>query len=146
MSDCCSTARETEKPSKTNVCPVNGQTYMQVSIRTMLHHISSPWEWAEKEQGYYFCNDPNCDVVYFGEDDSVIEKTQIRTVVGIKEDKPDALTCYCFGVSNLEAQRHPDIRHFIVNKTQAGVCSCETSNPSGRCCLKDLPVSAKTSY
>jgi hypothetical protein len=100
-------------PSKTHVCPVNGQKYMQVSIRTMLHHISSPWEWTEKEQGYYFCDDPTCGVVYFGEDDSVIKKADTRTVVGIKEDKPDALTCYCFGVSNLEAQRHPDIRDFF---------------------------------
>ena len=84
MSDFCSTACKTEKPPKSYVCPVNGQKYMQVSIRTMLHHISSPWEWTEKEQGYYFCDDPNCDVVYFGEDNSVIAKEQIRTVVGIK--------------------------------------------------------------
>mgnify|MGYP001826227861 FL=1 len=146
MSDCCHTACTTEMPSKTHVCPVNGQKYLQVSIRTMLHHISSPWEWTGKEQGYYFCNDPNCDVVYFGEDDSVITKTGIRTVVGIKEQRPDALSCYCFGVSNLEAQRHPDIRDFIISKTQAGICSCDTTNPSGRCCLKDLPVSAKSSH
>jgi hypothetical protein len=145
MSD-CHTAFTTEKPSKTHVCPVNGQKYMQVSIGTMLQHISSPWEWIEKEQGYYFCDEPNCDVVYFGVDDSVITKAEIRTVVGIKEDKPDALTCYCFGVSKLEAQRHPDIRDFINNKTQAGICSCETRNPCGRCCLKDLPVSAKSSH
>ena len=146
MSDCCSTARKTEKPSRTHGCPVNGQKYTQVSIRTMLHHISSPWEWNEKEQGYYFCDDPNCDVVYFGEDDSVITKAEIRTVVGIKDDSPDALSCYCFGVSSSEVKRHPDIRDFIIDKTQAGVCSCDTRNPSGRCCLKDLPESAKSSH
>ena len=144
MSDCCSTACKTLKPPKTHVCPVNGKKYMQVSIRTMLHHISKPWEWTEKKQGYYFCDDPNCDVVYFGEDNTVIAKAQIRTVVGIKENKPDALMCYCFGVSSLEAHLYPDIRHFIVNETQTGICSCETSNPSGRCCLKDFKVEAKS--
>ena len=105
MSDCCHSACTTEMPSKTHVCPVNGQEYKPVSLRTILHHISSPWVWVEKQQGYYFCDDPNCDVVYFGEDGSVITKTEIRTTVGIKEGKPDALTCYCFGVSNLEAQQ-----------------------------------------
>ena len=146
MSDCCHSACTTEMPSKTHVCPVNGQEYKPVSLRTMLHHISSPWVWVEKQQGYYFCDDPNCDVVYFGEDGSVITKAEIRTTVGIKEGKPDALTCYCFGVSNLEAQQHPDIRDFIVSKTHAGICSCDTRNPSGRCCLKDFPVKAKSSH
>ena len=37
-----------------------------------------------EEAGILFCDDPNCDVVYFGEDNSVIAKEQIRTVVGIK--------------------------------------------------------------
>lgn len=146
MSDCCHSACTTEMPSKTHVCPINGQEYKPVSLRTILHHISSPWVWVEKQQGYYFCDDPNCDVVYFGEDGSVITKAEIRTTVGIKEGKPDALTCYCFGVSNLEAQQHPDIRDFIVSKTHAGICSCDTRNPSGRCCLKDFPVKAKSSH
>jgi hypothetical protein len=125
---------------------VNGQEYKSVAMKTILHHINSPWKWAEKRQGYYFCDDPNCDVVYFGEDNSVMTKTEIRTTVGIKERKPDTLTCYCFGVSNSEAQQHPAIRDFIVSKTKAGVCSCDTSNPSGRCCLKDFPVKEESSH
>jgi hypothetical protein len=125
---------------------VNGQEYKSVAMKTILHHINSPWKWAEKRQGYYFCDDPNCDVVYFGEDNSVITKTEIRTAVGIKERKPDTLTCYCFGVSNSEAQQHPAIRDFIASKTKAGVCSCDTSNPSGRCCLKDFSVKEESSH
>jgi hypothetical protein len=140
MSDCCHSECVIESPSRTHVCPANGQEYKLVALKTILHHINSPWEWAEKQQGYYFCDDPECDVVYFGEDNSVITRSGIRTVVGIKECKPDALTCYCFGVSMLEAQQHPAIRDFIIRNTKAGLCSCDTSNPSGRCCLQDFPV------
>ena len=146
MSDCCHSECSIEQPQRTRVCPVNGKEYKSVAMKTILHHINSPWKWAEKDQGYYFCDDPNCDVVYFGEDDSVITRDEIRTVVGIKERHPDALTCYCFGVSSLEAQRHPAIRDFIVSKTKAGVCSCDTSNPSGRCCLRDFPVNKESSH
>jgi hypothetical protein len=100
----------------------------------------------EKQQGYYFCDDPDCEVVYFGEDDSVIKKSELRTIVGIKARQPYALTCYCFGVSNLNAQQHPAVRDFIVDKTKAGFCSCDTSNPSGHCCLKDFPEKGKASH
>ena len=135
-----------ESPSKTHVCPVNGQEYKSVGLKTILHHINSPWEWEEKQQGYYFCDDPNCDFVYFGDDDSVITRSEVRTIVGIKEHNPGALTCYCFGVSHLEAQQHPVIHDFIVRKTKSGFCSCNTSNPSGRCCLKDFPAREESSH
>ena len=146
MSGYCHSACATESPSRTHVCPANGQEYKSVAQKTILHHITSPWNWTEKQQGYYFCDDPNCDVVYFGEDNSVITKPALRTIVGIKDHKPEALTCYCFGVSNLEAQEHPVIRDFIVSKTKTGICSCDTSNPSGRCCLKDFPAKEKSSH
>lgn len=146
MSKNCHSECVTESPSRTHVCPVNGQEYKSVGLKTILHHINSPWNWVEKQQAYYFCDDPECDVVYFGEDNSVITKTEVRTVVGVKECNPDVFTCYCFGVSNLEAQQHPAIREFIVDKTKAGYCSCDTSNPSGRCCLKDFSVKEKSCH
>ena len=139
MSDCCHSKCANELSSRLHTCPVNGREYKAVALKTILHHITSPWEWTEKQQGYYFCDDPDCDVVYFGEDNSVITKSKLRTVVGIKGGKPDALACYCFGVSNLDAQQHPDIRSFIVRKTKEGLCSCDTSNPAGRCCLRYFP-------
>ena len=146
MSSCCHSEGINESPSHTHMCPVNGQEYRSVSLKTIFHHIKSPWEGMVKEQGYFFCDDPDCEVVYFGEDDSVINESELRTVVGIKARQPDALTCYCFGVSNLEAQQHPAIRDFIVDKTKAGFCSCDTRNPSGHCCLKDFPETVKASH
>ncbi len=84
MSNCCSSRESNEKPKK-HQCPVNGNECKTVSIKTIQHHIKQPWNWAVSDQSYYFCDDPDCDVVYFGEDDSVILKAELRTVVGIKE-------------------------------------------------------------
>lgn len=146
MSNTCHTECVTESRSRKHACPVNGIEYKSVALKTLLHHIRSPWELVEKQQGYFFCDDPNCEVVYFGEDDSIITTSEIRTIIGIKARSPDALTCYCFGVSNLEAQLYPNIRDFVVRKTKAGICSCDTSNPSGRCCLKDFPAKEDSSH
>jgi hypothetical protein len=146
MPDCCQSECTNKPPPRTHVCPVNGQKYKAVGLKTVLHHINSPWEWTEKQQGYYFCDDPACGVVYFAEDDTVITKSGVRTVVCVKVRQPDALSCYCFGVSTLEARLHPDIRDFIVRKTKEGMCSCDTSNPSGRCCLRDFPLQEDSSH
>lgn len=122
-------------------CPANGQEYAGVSTTTIKHHISRPWNWRDKEQGYYFCSDPECNVVYFGEDDTVIDKGELRTRVGLKDRSGTALVCYCFGVTKIEAVNNPDVATFVRQETGKRTCACETRNPSGRCCLADFPRS-----
>jgi len=138
MDDCCSLSGNAVPPKKSK-CPVNAADCIEVSVQTIMHHIREPWQWAEKNQGYYFCEDPACDVVYFGEDGSVISKYDVRGIVGRKSQSPDALICYCFGVSRADALSNPASREYVIGKTKNGLCSCKTSNPSGRCCLKDFP-------
>jgi hypothetical protein len=140
---CCSSTCKTETP-KTHRCPSNGVEYREVSSRTIAHHINEPWLWNGKNCSYYFCDDPECDVVYFGDDDSFILKSQLRTEVGIKSTSEHALLCYCFGVTKADAQQNPAIKSFVVEQTKQKLCSCETSNPSGRCCLKDFPRGCST--
>jgi hypothetical protein len=139
MSDCCSTSCIAKAPRKRR-CPESGFECPEVSTRTILHHVKRPWAWEEKTQGYYFCADPGCDVVYFGDDGAVITRSQVRTSVGVKETSKQAPLCYCFGVSKEEGASDPSLRDFVIEKTRSGLCSCETSNPSGRCCLADFPV------
>lgn len=138
MSDCCASSCTANNKPKKHCCPVNGKQYTEVAARTIMHHIKNAWQWQNKDQGYYFCEDPACDVVYFGEDDSVILKSQLHTTVGIKESSPDTLLCYCFGVTKADALINPRIKDYVVKMTKEGICSCETSNPSGRCCLKNF--------
>lgn len=137
MHDCCSSSNST--PKNKCKCPVNGLEYTEVSAQTIIHHIKNPWLWSEKNQRYYFCEDPTCPVVYFGEDGSVLTTQDMKSSVGIKDDSPQSLVCYCFGISRSEALSNPETKKFVIEKTKNGLCSCKTSNPSGRCCLKDFP-------
>ena len=141
MSDCCSKTCTTGGTHNKHRCPVNGEEYKEVSIKTIMHHIKEPWHWQGNSQSYYFCDNPECNVVYFGQDNSVIEKTEVRTSVGIKEKLGDSLVCYCFGVTADEASANPEAKAFVIDKTKSHICECEVRNPSGKCCLKDFPES-----
>ena len=136
MSDCCS---KSNQKTKRHTCPENNKEYGKVPFKTILHHLKTPWNLTPKEQTYSFCSDPGCDVVYFGEDSSIIHKNQLRTKVGIKETSDDALICYCFDVSRATAQANEEAKAFVVEQTKKPLCSCTTRNPSGKCCLKDFP-------
>ena len=96
-------------------------------------------DWEGLDQPYYFCDDPDCDVVYFGVDDSVILKSQLRTTVGVKDKSDEAMVCYCYGATQADVIKENGIRFFVIGKTKKTKCSCETSNPSGTCCLKYFP-------
>ena len=139
MADCCSSTHATSVIPRKHRCPVCDKENIEVSVTTIIHHIKEPWRWQGKKQGYYFCEDPECDVVYFAQDDSLINKNELRTVVGIKEKSVNAPVCYCFGVSAKEANENPEVKAFVLQKTKEHICACEIRNPSGRCCLKDFP-------
>ena len=139
MSDCCSSKKEVACRPKRHACPINDKQYLEVSYNTMLHHVRTPWRQTPKEQPYYFCDDPFCEVVYFGLDNTIITASMLRTKVGIKEAASDSLICYCFGVTKADAISSTEAKSFVVEQTKSARCSCETSNPSGRCCLKDFP-------
>lgn len=139
MSDCCSFSSCDSTHPKKHRCPVNGHEYSEVSVRTITHHIKDAWTWQPTGHQYFFCDDPACEIVYFGDDGSAILKSQLRTRVGLKEPSDNSLLCYCFGVTKADFSVNPATKDFVVGRTKAGLCSCDTSNPSGRCCLKDFP-------
>lgn len=143
MSTCCSSSGCDSAHPKKDRCPVNGLEYSEVSVRTISHHIKAPWAWEPSAEHYYFCDAQDCDVAYFGDDNSVVLKSQLRTRIEVKERAEHDLLCYCFGVSYADFERDPATREFVIAQTKTGVCSCETSNPSGRCCLKDFPKLSK---
>jgi len=138
MTQCCTSSNASQSHPKNYKCPVNGKPYNSVSPTTILHHIKEPWKWSPTKQEYYFCDDPDCDVVYFAQDDSTISKSSLRTKVGLKEKTPSSLICYCFGVTRNTAT-NKDIKAFVIKNTKDKTCACTTRNPSGRCCLKDFP-------
>jgi hypothetical protein len=138
MSDCCSSSCDKEMLTKKHKCPICSNISSIVSPETIVKHMNEPWNWIVKEQTYYFCDEPDCDVVYLGGDDSIIKQSQLRTTVGIKSKSINSLICYCFGVKRNEANI-PKIKDFVIKKTRDKICACESLNPSGKCCLKDFP-------
>lgn len=139
MSDCCSSSSCDNTHPKKHRCPGNGHEYSEVSVRTIIYHIKEAWTWKPTGDRYFFCDDPACEVVYFGDDGSMILRSQMRTCVGAKDLSDNSLLCYCFGVAKADFHANPATKDFVVAQTKAGLCSCDTSNPSGRCCLKDFP-------
>jgi len=144
MSSCCSTeptccSATPQSTAKKMACPANGSIYKAVPFKTILHHLKKPWRSNAKDQAYYFCDDANCDVVYFAEDDSTIKQNDLRTIVGVKQSSDDALICYCFDVSRQDALDDKHIKHYVTEATKNKQCDCEIRNPSGKCCLKDFP-------
>jgi hypothetical protein len=141
MTNCSSTSTRNDTP-KQAVCPLNGQAYSQVSLRTVLHHVTKPWQHELRSQAYYFCDDPDCEVVYFGNDQQLIRQNELRLTVGQKSHSPDKHICYCFDIRMTDLQGggdHEKLKTFVIEQTRDSTCDCEIRNPSGRCCLKDFP-------
>jgi len=122
MTNCFHPSNNTQSRPTSHKCPVNGKSYKSVSLTTILHHINDPWSWQSKDQCYYFCDDPNCEVVYFGEDDSTISKASLRTEVGIKENNDSSLICYCFGVTKA-ASSSQAIKAFVIKNIKDNTCT-----------------------
>jgi hypothetical protein len=139
MTHCCTTNNRTLGKA---ICPINGQLYAQVSRRTVLHQVNQPWRHDLTAQHYYFCDDPNCEVVYFGDDQQIIRRHEMRQCVGQKSTTPDKPVCYCFDILLADLQNENEqirLKTFVTNLTRTSTCDCEIRNPSGKCCLRDFP-------
>lgn len=141
MTVCCAPSQSDQDSPRRYRCPVNGKEYGRVGLRTVLQHVREPWEKDLSARAYYFCSDTDCEVVYFGHDDTVIPSGEVRTPVGAKSRSPDRTVCYCFDIPYAKAAESEALREFVKQQTKQSLCACETSNPSGKCCLKDFPRS-----
>ncbi len=136
---CCSSSNT---PPHKAACPGCQQQGDTVSATTLLHQLARPWQQTIGDQQYYFCRHPECEVVYFDSDSASFNTDALRQPVGQKSGVTGRPLCYCFDI------RYSDIadngalkqcRDFVTEKTRSKQCSCETHNPSGRCCLRDFP-------
>jgi restriction endonuclease Mrr len=64
--------------------------------------------------------------------------------VGLKEAESPIPLCFCFGHTAESAREEivttgrSTVAERITTEVQAGNCSCEVKNPSGKCCLGDV--------
>ncbi|GIW94847.1 MAG: hypothetical protein KatS3mg110_2888 [Pirellulaceae bacterium] len=151
---------EMTTPRRTE-CPACGKKGKRVSTVTLAHLLkpecagrfsqhgsvcdrpsNSGCQPVTTTTGWRFCDSPECDVVYFSEeDDTTFTKPQLKVPVGIKERSGERPLCYCFGHSvasikeELRTKGHSEALEEIRAKMKDPGCRCEMVNPSGSCCL-----------
>ena len=129
---CC----HTNMKKGSRACPACGQRCLPVSRQTMLHQVQFPDNQHLAEGEYLFCANRDCTTGYFSPF-ALIPKSQIRAF----QPGQTAMLCHCFDISEaayrtaLADGTAATIRDFVVQQTKEGLCSCESRNPSGRCCL-----------
>lgn len=126
-------------------CPITGSKGKKVDGATVKSMLSISLG-AVNDVQYYFCGDPNCDVVYFSETGEQLFLTRdVRELVYQKQsDNPDVLICYCFRHTQGEVKRElveTGISTIVDNINagiQKGQCACDWRNPQGDCCLGNV--------
>ncbi len=81
---------------------------------------------------YYFCAEPDCEIVYFDDKDRIYKKDLKISV----DDK----VCFCFDISKDEIGKigKEKVLEKIRDNMKEKGCNCETNNPSGRCCTTQI--------
>lgn len=140
MSECC-TVRNTDAPP-VMACPVNGARSKRVDLLTV-RSLVRKLPLGTRLTTYYFCEAPDCDVVYFplNPDEPIFRRSDLLVRVGSKETEEPIPVCYCFGftrkdiLDEIRQTGRSMVAQGIRAEVQAGNCACEVKNPSGKCCL-----------
>jgi Zinc binding domain len=126
------------------LCPVAGKCDKPVPLLT-LRSLLLPEDAAIVEgRDWFFCDQPDCDVVYFARDGATFSKAALKVRVGLKEKESPRTLCYCFGHTvesirqEIERTSRSTVAASIKEKVSAGQCRCEILNPKGTCCLGDV--------
>jgi hypothetical protein len=129
-------------------CGNKGKSVKQITLKSLVKEPK--YEVIKSFDGFYFCETPNCQVVYFNNEEQVyLHKEDIKVRVGIKETENPIPVCYCFRWTS--ERIFNQIKQFgystavqeISAKVKAGECVCEIKNPSGRCCLGEVNKTVK---
>ncbi len=145
MSDCCSVNGKSASAPAVMACPVNGARSKQVdmlTVKSLVCHL--PLGIANAQ--YYFCEAPQCDVVYFPSNPqaAIFRRADLLVRVGAKETRDPIPVCYCFGFTRKDIEDEvaqtgrSTIGDRITAEVKAGNCACEVKNPSGKCCLGNV--------
>jgi hypothetical protein len=141
MSECCEAS--VRAPRQAN-CPITGTPSSRVRLQTVKAILRDTSLRRLLPATYYFCPEPNCDVVYFSQQGELYSKDDVRTTVWQKAPVGDRTLCYCFGeneqtvASEIEATGTSLALERVAEHVRSGRCACDIRNPRGVCCLGDL--------
>ncbi len=149
MSDCCSVSgqptttvlNEDRTAATSATCVRCGGVGRSVERKTVLHHVRHELLDRVNGEGYRFCSDSSCSIVYYGDRGTRFTTNDLRELVTVKANGDERPICYCFGFTEGDARREiarqgsTAIPVRITQLTKAEVCACEVRNPAGVCCL-----------
>jgi hypothetical protein len=78
-------------------CTVTGASGRRVSETTLTHLLREEVLPRVAGREWFFCPDPDCNVVYFTADGETLSKDALTVRVGLKESGSPRPLCYCFG-------------------------------------------------
>lgn len=128
-------------------CPRCGTVGSTVGATTPRHALKrDAASRLDGDERYNFCENPECEVVYYGDGGGGIFTTEmLKNRVTIKDDSPETPLCYCFKVLKKHALEEiartgtTDVFQTIQAKMKPGQsCFCEKANPRGDTCSKDI--------
>jgi len=122
-------------------CPQCHRKGVCVGSKTLKSLLKPAAQARIDDAAYRFCESPDCEVVYFPEENSsTFRKPELTVRVGIKETDAPRPVCYCFDHSIEEIESEvartgtSTVLDDIRERMKDG-CRCETTNPRGSCCL-----------
>jgi len=145
MSDCCYPNEEMTPVSQTSICPNNGskgKIVPTITLKSLL--LPEALALLNPNQTYRFCASPNCEVVYFSDDQQTFTTKDLKVPVFQKDNKETVPVCYCFGWTpkriddEIKTLGQTNAVEKITSHVQAKRCGCEVNNPQGSCCLVNI--------
>ena len=135
------------------ICPQCKKPGKKVELLTVRALIQKDYIDTILEEGYSFCANPDCVVVYYAaSSNGIIKKDRVKTRVGLKEKEEPRPVCYCFGTTVEDIHREiretakSTVEKDISDKIEARLCHCEDANPEGRCCLGNVAIAVKEGF
>ena len=124
-------------------CGGKGRSVKPVTIESLVSEAARSR--AGRTDGFRFCAEPSCDVVYYHPETAErMYRDDVTVRVGQKETTPPRPVCYCFDhtVEEIETEVKETgtsrILDSIAEKCRQGLDRCEETNPQGACCLANV--------
>lgn len=129
-------------------CTEPGASRRRVGAATLEHLLKEEALRLAEGGEWFFCGDPNCDVVYFAADGRTLPRSALKVPVGLKQGSSPRTVCYCFGyvfedVERDAARGECSVAQAVEDGCRQGLARCEETNPHGKCCLGDVRAAFK---
>lgn len=126
-------------------CPVSATSSRKVQRITVEHLLKPDKASSIQNVQYYYCTAPDCNVVYFSNEDvPYFTVEDLRVKVLAKDRGDDVNVCYCFEWTRgrirneIEQTGKSTASLQIAKEVKAATCLCDIKNPKGECCLGDV--------